>query len=56
MNLDKTFCASPTHKPDCDRQITPAIEAALKRCGKEKWISMAYFCGGEPKAATGKGE
>lgn len=47
MNLDRTWCASPTHKPDCDRQITPEVEAAMKRCGKENY-SVAFFCG-EPE-------
>lgn len=55
MNLDRTFCASAVHKPDCDRQITPEVEAAMKRSGKP-YYSMAYFCGEPEKKGTGHDE
>jgi hypothetical protein len=54
MNHDRTFCASATHKPDCDRQITPDVEAAMKRANKQ-WVSMAYFCG-EPELEKGQSD
>jgi len=55
MNLDRAFCASITHKPDCDRQITPEVKAALKRAGKENWVSTAYFCS-KPEGEKGQSD
>lgn len=52
MNLDRTFCASPVHRPDCDRQITAEISAALDKAGKSKRVSVAYFCS-EPEEICG---
>ena len=44
--MDRTFCGSETHKPDCTRKMTPEEEErSLKFC-EETGIGVAYsnFC------------
>ena len=55
MNLDKTWCASPTDNHTCGREITPDVEAAMEACDKT-YYSVAYLCGGEPKTEDKKDE
>lgn len=47
MNVDKTFCASPDCKNDCDRKMDDKQKQFIKG---HPWypVSYAYFCG-EPE-------
>ena len=49
--LDMTFCCSETHKPDCDRQWTPELQAAADRWWSgfpgSAPVAFSPYCGGE---------
>lgn len=46
MNLDRTFCASPTHN-GCGRQLSPVDKKYAEEIGHP--ILWGYFCGEQEK-------